>query len=157
MLYSLWISFFSNTTFFFLPFFPFYSTTCCFKKLVSAKLEKKRGRLWPPSSFLSPPDNLVTASLSLTPLLAAHQILISRVTFVSRARACLSVDILVPSSKFPSRRPPLAPICLLLTSSVPSFPQHASCPSVRPHPFSLAYSSLSNSSPKTKWHGPQMD
>uniref|UniRef100_A0A669BQ63 Pro-neuregulin-3, membrane-bound isoform n=1 Tax=Oreochromis niloticus TaxID=8128 RepID=A0A669BQ63_ORENI len=48
---------------------------------------------------------------------------------------------------------PLAPICLLLTSSVPSFAHHASCPSIRPHPFSPAYSFLSNSSPNTKWQG----
>ncbi|KAK1905212.1 Pro-neuregulin-3 membrane-bound isoform [Dissostichus eleginoides] len=53
--------------------------------------------------------------------------------------------------------PPLAPICPWLTSFVPSFPPNASCPSVRPHPFSPEYSSPSNSYPETKWCRPQMD
>lgn len=72
---------------------------------------------------------------------------------MSRVPACLSVDIPVPPSKFPTWRHPLPPICLLLTSSVPSFPQHTSCPSVRPHPFSPAHSSLSNSSPNISGTG----
>lgn len=59
---------------------------------------------------------------------------------------------LFPLPKFPPDSP-LAPICLLLTSSVPSFAHHASCPSIRPYPFSPAYSFLSNSSPNTKWQG----
>lgn len=103
MLSRQWISFFSNTIFFFF-LFPVLFNYVLFEKLVSAKLEKKSGRLWP-FFFPQPLDNLVTASLSLTPLLVVNQILISQVTSVSRARACLSVDIPVPSSKFPSRQP----------------------------------------------------
>lgn len=102
-------------------------------------------------------SNLVTASLSLTSLLAVNQIPISWPTCVSPARACLSVDIPVPSSKFPSRQPPLPPICLLLTSSVPSFRQNTFCPSVNPHHFCSAYNCLSSSYPHTKRHGPQLD
>lgn len=89
-------------SFFFL--FPVLFNYVLLEKLVSAKLEKKSGRLWP-FFFPQPLVNLVTASLSLTPLLVVNQILISQVTSVSRARACLSVDIPVPSSKFPSRQP----------------------------------------------------
>lgn len=149
------ISSFSNAAFFCL-LFPILFNSFLLSKVGKCNVGKEEGQIEVSLFFPFPSDNLVTASLYLTPLLAAHQILISRVTFVSRAWACLSVDIPVPSSKFPYRWPLLAPICLLLTSSVPSFPQHA-CPSVRPYPFSPVYSSLSNSSPNTKWHGPQMD
>lgn len=125
-------------------FFRFYSTTSCFKKLVSAKLEKKNDRLRPASSFLTP--QIITASLldcfarsSSNPNFPGYLCVLCW-----RLPQCWH-----PSSKFPSWRPPLAPICLPLTSSVPSFPQHAFCPGVRPHPLSPVYSSLSNSSPNT--------
>lgn len=104
--------------------------------------------------FPHPSDNLVTASLLDSPARSS-----SNPNFPGYL--CVSCWHLLqcwhPSSKFPSWRPPLAPICLSLTSSVPSFPEHASCLGVRPHPLSPAYSSLSNLSPNTKWHGPQMD
>lgn len=88
---------FSLTPPFFLSFFfPFYSTTSRFKKLVSAKLEKKNDRVCSASSFLTP-QIIMSQHHSLTPLLAAHQILISQVTFVSRAGVCLSVDIPLPN------------------------------------------------------------
>lgn len=140
----------------FFYFSPFYSTVTCLQKLVSAKLQKKSGDSWrllPPSSSLVP-QIILSQHHSLTPLLAAHQILISQVTFVSRAGTCLSVDI--PPSIFPTDGPS-HPICLWLTSCVAAFPRHESCPSVRPHPLSPAHSFQSNLSPNTKWHGPQMD
>lgn len=103
MLSRQWISFFSNTIFF-LSFSCFIQLRSP-RKVGKCKVGKEEWQIVAFLFFPQPSDNLVTASLSLTPLLVVNQILICQVTSVSRARACLSVDIPVPSSKFPSRQP----------------------------------------------------
>lgn len=57
-------------------------------------------------SFLTP-QIILSQHHSLTPLLAAHQILISQVTFVSCAGTCFTVDI--PAPNFPPDGPFLPP------------------------------------------------
>lgn len=154
MSYSLWIYFFINATFFPFFLFPILFNYVPLQKVGKCKIGKEEWQSVLCLFFPHPSDNHVTASL-----LDSFARSSSNPNFPGYL--CVSCWRLPQcwhsSSKFPSWRPPLAPICLSLTSSVPPFSQHASCPSVRPHPLSPAYSSLSNLFSNTKWRGPQMD
>lgn len=83
MSYSLWISFFSNTTLFLSSFFPILFNYFLHQKVGKCKTGKEEWQIVASLFFPHPSDNLVSASLPLIRLLAAHQILISRVTCVS--------------------------------------------------------------------------